>query len=273
MTLDEFIKKYDSKGIDYDGAFSTQCVDLFRQYVKEVLEYPQSPPVVGAKDIWDTYLPEYYQRIENTPYGVPDKGDIIIFGTTLGKYGHVAVFIDGTASKFTSFDQNFPSGTPCHVQGHTYSAVKGWLRPITKNMDLPEWFTTLLLERNLSLEREGEFREFWGKAIGYDEKVKELQNQIISTNEALSERAGEVSVLTEENQKLRDERDTAREEFNKERDKFNKADWELTQEQIKTVSLEENVKELQDKLEGFKEKNDLYSYSWFERFISLLKRR
>ena len=37
MTLSEFITKYDRKIVDYDGAYGAQCVDLFRQYSKDVL--------------------------------------------------------------------------------------------------------------------------------------------------------------------------------------------------------------------------------------------
>lgn len=142
MTVDEFFSKYEGKGINYDGKYGNQCVDLYRQYVKEALSAPQSPPVRGAKDIWSTYLSEHFDRVENTPNAVPQKGDIIIWGSTLGTFGHVAVFVSGDKNSFTSFDQNFPVeghynesgdfiGTGvCHFQPHSYYAVLGWLRPI-----------------------------------------------------------------------------------------------------------------------------------------------
>ncbi|WP_252722587.1 hypothetical protein [Treponema phagedenis] len=37
MSLDEFVKKYLGKKVDYDGHYGAQCVDLFRQYCKDVL--------------------------------------------------------------------------------------------------------------------------------------------------------------------------------------------------------------------------------------------
>jgi len=245
--LDDFIKKWDGKGIDFDGAFSTQCVDLYRQYVKEVLGYPQSPPVAGAKDIWDAYLPEYFKRIENTPNGVPDKGDIVIFGTTLGKFGHVSIFVEGNATKFISFDQNYPSGSLCHLQGHTYSGVIGWLKPIQKNLELPTWFATLLQEKGLSLDREGEFRAFWEKAVKYDDEVRELKQQVISANEALADRAREVSMLTENNQKLSDKATEMEELYNTTRSDRDTATWEKEKLEIKVKSLEEEVGALQKK--------------------------
>jgi len=248
MTLDDFVKKYDGKGIDFDNKFSTQCVDLYRQYVKEVLGFPQSPSVEGAKDIWDTYLPEYYKRIENTPYGVPEKGDIVIWGTKIGKYGHVAIFLEGDAKKFKSFDQNYPTGTLCHIQEHTYTGVLGWLRPITKSMELPDWFKTLLQERGLSLDREGEFRAFFEKAVKYDNDIQTLTGQVTSLSASLSDRAGEVSLLSEQNERLRNERDAAIENFNQERDKFNQADWEAKKLEVKVKSLEEEIEKLNSEL-------------------------
>ena len=253
MTLDEFVEKYNGKGIDFDGKFSTQCVDLYRQYVKEVLGFPQSPPVEGAKDIWDTYLPEYFRRIENTPYGVPEKGDIVIWGTKIGKYGHIAIFLEGDAKKFKSFDQNFPVGSLCHIQEHTYTGVLGWLRPIVKSMEIPEWFKTLLQERGLSLDREGEFRAFWEKAIKYDEDIKELRGQIIRLNEIVGPKFTEVSMLTEKVEKLEGEKEDLKQalnEANRQKDEF---EYQLRTTSIALERLKENFERAQVELEQAKE--------------------
>lgn len=129
MTVNEFVQKYDGQTIDFDGKYGGQCVDLYRQYVKEVLDYPQSPPVEGAKDIWNSYLPEHFTRIGNTPNGIPRNGDVLIWGTQLGPYGHVAIFLEGDVNDFISFDQNSPLNSTCHIQHHDYKGVLGWLRP------------------------------------------------------------------------------------------------------------------------------------------------
>lgn len=132
ITLDEFVSKYTGKGIDYDGHYGFQCQDLYRQYVKECLGFPQSPGVPGAKDNWDAYLPEYYDRIQNTPEGVPEKGDIMLWGTAYGPYGHVAVVISATASTITCFSQNDPTGSLCVIKKYSsYKGVIGWLHPKT----------------------------------------------------------------------------------------------------------------------------------------------
>lgn len=129
ITLDEFIKKWTGKIIDWDGSFGGQCVDLYRQYLNDVFGLPQSPPVVGAADIWNSYLTDKFDRIENTPTGVPQKGDIVIWNKKQGNgFGHVAVFVDGNANTFNSFDQNIPTGSPPKIVNHKYTNILGWLR-------------------------------------------------------------------------------------------------------------------------------------------------
>lgn len=130
MTFDQFIEKYNGKGIDFDKSYGFQCFDLYRQYCKEVLNIPQSPPTgtSGAVTIATNYLSEYLNKYENTPTGVPEKGDILVWGKSYGPYGHVAVFIEGNVNTFTSFDQNDPVGSLCHIQKHNYKGLLCWLR-------------------------------------------------------------------------------------------------------------------------------------------------
>lgn len=132
MNIQEFVAKYSGKGIDYDGHYGFQCVDLYRKYVQEVLNYPQSPGVSGAKDIWNSYLQEYFTRVANTPDGIPEPGDIMIWGDTYGPYGHVAVVTKATLTTFTCFSQNDPTGSLCGEKLYrTYKPVLGWLHPKT----------------------------------------------------------------------------------------------------------------------------------------------
>lgn len=130
MIPKEFFAKYNGKPVDFDNYYGNQCVDLYRQYVKECLEYPQSPGVQGAADIWESYLKDHYERIDNTPDGIPQLGDIIIWNKQAGGgFGHVAIFDSGNTNNFISFDQNWPVGSFCHFQSHNYTNVLGWLRP------------------------------------------------------------------------------------------------------------------------------------------------
>ena len=135
ITLEEFIAKHLGKKLDFDGAFQGQCIDLFRYYVQDVLDFPQPLPVVGAKNLWLNYdidpsLYNYYDRIPNTIMALPRKGDVPIWKATAGnKYGHVAVWTEGGRLRFKSFDQNNPTLSVCTITEHAYSNLYGWLRP------------------------------------------------------------------------------------------------------------------------------------------------
>ena len=137
MYLEDFLKKYNGKKIDYDGYYSAQCVDLFRQFNKEVLGIAQPRGVNGAKDFWNNYsndanLYNNFDKIANTPSFVPQFGDVAIWGN--GSYGHIAICTGkGDVNKFESFDQNYPTGSACHYVTHNYSGFLGVLRPKAQN--------------------------------------------------------------------------------------------------------------------------------------------
>ena len=132
MTINDFFNAYEGLWIETNKTSDTstldQCIDAWRTYNRKVVGAPDifgNPP-----DIWANYQQDFYEKIANTPDGVPKLGDVIIWGTKYGPYGHIAVCTDIADTKtFTSFDQNDPTGEPCHYQPHTYSGVLGWLRP------------------------------------------------------------------------------------------------------------------------------------------------
>lgn len=135
MTFDEYFKKYDGKGIDYDGAYGVQCFDLANDY---------SIKVVGAKafigmwayQIYTDFMSqpghEFYELIPNTPEFIPQKGDIMVWSKWLnGRAGHVAICNgEGTTKWFNSYDQNWTGcNDPITLIKHNYNYVLGVLRP------------------------------------------------------------------------------------------------------------------------------------------------
>jgi len=159
MTLDEFVTKYEGKFVEYHS-FGTgavnQCVDLCNQYIVEVLGLPA---IIGtnAQDFPSVASPINYDYLPNTPTGVPQKGDLVIFKSS-DKVGHISIFIEGTATKFTSFDQNYPTGSPCKKVGHYYTNVLGWLHPKKVSM------STIYIETSV-------FENLVSKSTKYDEFV------------------------------------------------------------------------------------------------------
>lgn len=126
MKLSEFITKYNGKKIDFDHALGFQCVDLYRFYLKEVLNIPQTSLVIGAYQLFDTWP---FEKFENTPTGIPQKGDIMIWDKTYGQFGHVGVVVSADLGKFEAFEQNDPIGSACQLKTYNYTKVIGWLRP------------------------------------------------------------------------------------------------------------------------------------------------
>ena len=132
MNIQQFFEAYEDLWIesnkDSDQSTQDQCIDLWRAYNRKVIKAPDifgNPP-----DIWNNYQQDFYERIKNTPSGVPQLGDVMVWGTRYGKYGHIAICTDiANTGTFTSFDQNDPLGSSCHFQPHKYTGLLGWLRP------------------------------------------------------------------------------------------------------------------------------------------------
>jgi len=138
MTFQQFLDKYDRKPLNPDGIYGQQCVDVIKQYFVDCLGIPAIRN--NAVDYWTNYPTAHLTKIVNTPSFVPQKGDIVVWGTSVGQYGHIAIIIDANVNSFTSFDQNWPfdNGTGvAHFQWHNYTGVLGVLRP-KKNVNFDQ---------------------------------------------------------------------------------------------------------------------------------------
>jgi len=102
MTLKRFIVTYNNKKVDFDGVYGYQCVDLFRQYCKDVLNVEQCPSVDGAKDLINN---PGKLKVTHDSYA---PGDVLIYGATASNpYGHVCILVSLLDSDtFIVFEQN-----------------------------------------------------------------------------------------------------------------------------------------------------------------------
>ena len=107
MTLTQFINTYNGKKVDWDGANGPQCVDLYRQYLHDVKGYKQTPPIEGAKDIFDNPGTELHVT-KDSLLADYSSGDILIWDKTkTNKYGHVAILVAVYNTKyFIVFEQD-----------------------------------------------------------------------------------------------------------------------------------------------------------------------
>jgi hypothetical protein len=129
--MDQFISEFNGQRRDYNeevlgAAHDTntyaQCVDLVHFWMKRI----GSPVIMGnAIDLQGNH--DGYTWVKNTVTGVPKRGDIVVF--SISKYGHTSIFNDGNTSSFNSFDQNYPTNSPCKMVNHNYDQVIGWLHP------------------------------------------------------------------------------------------------------------------------------------------------
>ena len=140
ISYNEFVAKYNGKYVDYDHAFGNQCVDLIRQFCKDVLGvdgYTAIPTTGYAKNIFINFKDnQYFKKIYNSPTNMPKKGDVLFFKTSywfpflFGIAGHTGVVDSADLYNIVLFNQNYgPTGSPCKFNKFKYKDTLGWLTP------------------------------------------------------------------------------------------------------------------------------------------------
>ena len=139
MELKEFIQKYNGQKVDFDGVYGAQCVDLVRQYFKDVWELPFQPEgVEGAKDFYFKHESRMAQKrmmncIMYHPGMVPPAGAVVVFGENivdgkvLNQYGHIGICIEATESSILLFEQDGIKQDGAKLVEWQYGRVLGWL--------------------------------------------------------------------------------------------------------------------------------------------------
>ena len=133
MDLWDFVQKYIKTKVDFDGMFGSTCVDLFRQYNRDVWGNPHTGGVVGAKDLVERYneLPvekDCLCLVSDPKSG--RQGDAVVFGATeKNEYGHVAIVLDITMNYLVVFEQDGFKQDGAKISKWSYKNVIGYLRP------------------------------------------------------------------------------------------------------------------------------------------------
>lgn len=220
IPLQEFIDKYNGKFVEYHSyspAAKFQCTDLANQYIVEVLNL-QAIIGTNAQDFPSKAVG--FEVILNTPTGIPSPGDLVIFKSSDG-VGHISIFVSGNASLFTSFDQNYPTGSPCKLVNHNYWNVISWLH--SKGAIMANELEVCLKDR----------QKFWDER---DTLLRELQAD--SVEGGLNTIRGLRSRITD----LTNQLGTAQaEQKNKEE--------LLSRSQAKVLQLQDDINSLDDKLD------------------------
>lgn len=130
LTFNDFIVKYYNQRVAYHDKYRGECVQIVRVYLDEVCGVEQFPGVVGAADMWQACPESQYLHIPNTIEGVPEPGDILVWGRRVGRSnGHTELFVMGDRRHQLTYGQNNPLWSGCHVSWRDYlDGLIGWLR-------------------------------------------------------------------------------------------------------------------------------------------------
>jgi len=133
LTLAEFVKKYNNEKVDFDGVYGAQCVDLVRQYFKEVWGIPQPEGVDGAKDFYFKHVnrPVQMRYCTITEYDggmAPPAGAVVIFGANAtNQYGHIGICLSAGRDTLIVFEQDGFKQDGAKVCTWNYTRMLGWL--------------------------------------------------------------------------------------------------------------------------------------------------
>lgn len=178
MDISNFVAKWNGVYVEVAGTSAqNQCVDLANLYIRDFLGFPIIE-WTNAKD-FPSKGGSNYTWIANTPTGVPQEGDLVIWS---GTWGHIAIFMNGNTNDFHSFDENYPTGTPCHIQYHTYANVLGWMRP-----KMP---TPVTCDPHWRIERDDNHKLYLAeqtKVTAAAAQLKTCQDQVNSLKQTLNE--------------------------------------------------------------------------------------
>lgn len=155
MNLDQFITKYNGKSVaNNHGGFVGECVSLAARKVQEVDNVPNGDAVLycqatgGARDLYESptnLLLTYYDRIPNGQPRV--KGDLVVWGSTLGKYGDVAIALDSGTQLFGQLGT--PVFIPANIRNETRQPL-GYLRLKGTQVEHPTINTMRIVETEVN---------------------------------------------------------------------------------------------------------------------------
>lgn len=202
ISIDQFVKKYDGKAVDFDKAYGAQCVDLFNFYNSEVVGAPWigTPITGGARDLWENAKgapSKHYRRLAVGAQIL--RGDVLVYGEPLGRavvkgrtifFGHVRIALGGGRT----IEQNGRISQRTTIQPLSTSGMIGILRPIKfEPKNAPQTTPAPTQNKNKHTIISGD--TFWGLEERYGLKHGTLQ-KANPTLDPKRLRIGEVINLT-----------------------------------------------------------------------------
>lgn len=147
MKFSQWINSRMGKGVDYDGVYGVQCVDLVDDYIVNCLGLK-----IGfygnAKEWWlkrnsSSWLKNNFDFL-NPQSTIAQKGDIGV--RTSGTYGHIFVIGGWSDNKIIIYDQNATGNhdkVTMRTITNTSDKINGILRP-KKQSNIDKWGTHII---------------------------------------------------------------------------------------------------------------------------------
>lgn len=121
MKFNEFVEKVKAMGgVDTDGYYGKQCMDLYNYYCNNVLGIQNVGADCAKNILKNQNIINNVEVIENYPEFIVQKGDIVVF-RNIGTYGHVAICL-GPADLmgFKCIEQNWSNTRQLEEVWHDY---------------------------------------------------------------------------------------------------------------------------------------------------------
>lgn len=127
ISLEKFISKYTGSRAGVPWGYTGQCVSLVQRYLNECLGFDMHPRG-NAKDWVNTLINEGIAQKVN---GTPQRGDIIVYGSSYGGgYGHVGIAV-GNGNIFDQNNSSHNSGAAGQMRLFgTYTIMRPYKKPI-----------------------------------------------------------------------------------------------------------------------------------------------
>ena len=253
--LNQFIDNTNGQFIEVSYAPALyQCMDLVYLWIF-ILGFPKA--TIQHQYAYEVYTKasdftrQFFEIIENKLETIPEVGDLFVINKTSSNVaGHIGIVIEATQSRMKCFEQNSPLGTNAHIQDRGYTGVLGLLKPKNVIIDgVPQWLTTLLQERCLTITNESEIRNIFEKAKKYDDEVKSLQEQVKVANEQLADKALEVSDLVSKNEGLTSKVEELEKLYVDTKTERDTLSWEKQKLDLQVKTLQEEIASLNERIE------------------------
>lgn len=136
--INQWIANAPGRRIDVDGAYGLQCKDVIDDYCLWLFnDWQNTIRPANAKEAFANSNGDFFEKILNNmsdPNLLPQRGDIIIWGTMVGNpYGHIAVVLGADLNGVDVIEQDGFAQTPARTIRRPWiisgGPVIGWLRP------------------------------------------------------------------------------------------------------------------------------------------------